>query len=101
MNQYQLPIAKQELLHHMLQVGGQAACFMTRPAETIQATFDVELSSEYVLVSVDVAGRTDQLKLRRGDRANHLHLRELLLNVANHQSIAPELDVGARHEPHP
>lgn len=101
MSHYQLPLAKQELLHHMLQIGGQAACFMTRPAETIQATFFVELNTEHVIVSVDVAGRTDQVTLRQGDRANHLHLRDLLQDVANRQPIASESAEGASHEPHP
>ncbi|UVL73849.1 hypothetical protein [Pseudomonas protegens] len=85
MNSYLLPIAKQELLHHMLQVGGQAACHMTRPAQTIRATFDVELTEDHALVTVEVCGRTEQLQLRRRDHANHLHLRDLLQAVANRQ----------------
>lgn len=100
MNCFQLPLMEQDLLHHMLQTGGRAACSMVRPAQTIQAVFDVELTAEYALVRVDVAGRSDQVKLRRGDRANHLHLRDFMHEVANRQIAENVISEGVRHESH-
>lgn len=60
---------------------------MQRPALTIQACIDVELTDNYAIVRVDVSGHTDQVKLRRGDRANHLHVRDFMHELANRQSV--------------
>lgn len=89
MTSYLIPLARQELLYHMLQTGGRAVCEMTRPAETIHATFDVELTEEHAVVSAECAGQTKVLKLRRRDRANHLHLRDLLQSLANRPDASP------------
>lgn len=88
MNNYLIPLARQELLHHMLQVGGLAVCGLTRPEQTIDATFDVELTAEHAVVTVDVEGKTQHLKLKRKDPANHLHLRDFIQQVANAPAAA-------------
>lgn len=75
MNSYLIPLAKQELLHHMLQVGGAAVCPLQRPEQTIHASFEVELTDTTALINVDLGGHTGELTLKRSDRANHLHLR--------------------------
>lgn len=83
MSAYSLPLAKQELLHHMLQVGGDATCDLIRPQQTMRAEFTVELTPSQTIVQVDVAGRKDTIRLRRDDPANHLHLRDFIHEVAN------------------
>lgn len=83
MSAYSLPLARQELLHHMLQVGGDATCDLIQPAQTMHAEFTVELTPAVTVVRVDVAGRKGTIKLRRNDRANHLHLRDFIQEVAN------------------
>lgn len=86
MSAYSLPLARQELLHHMLQVGGDATCDLIRPEQTMRAEFSVELTPIFTVVEVNVAGRKDSIKLRRNDRANHLHLRDFIHEVANPQA---------------
>ncbi|MDQ0124286.1 hypothetical protein J2W17_003234 [Pseudomonas lini] len=83
MNSYLIPLAKQELLHHMLQVGGAAVCPLQRPEQTIHASFEVELTDDSAVVSVDFGGHTGELTLKRSDRANHLHLRDFIQDIAN------------------
>ncbi|WP_085715666.1 hypothetical protein [Pseudomonas sp. B28(2017)] len=83
MNCYVIPLAKQELLHQMLQVGGAAECPLQRPEQTILAKFDVELTDTHAVISVDFGEHTGQLSLKRSDRANHLHLRDFIQDVAN------------------
>ena len=83
MNNYRIPLAKQELLHHMLQVGGTAICPLQRPEQTIHASFEVELTDDSAIISVDFGGHTGELTLKRSDRANHLHLRDFIQDVAN------------------
>ena len=83
MNSYLIPLAKQELLHHMLQVGGSAVCPLQRPEQTIHASFEVELTDESAVISVDLGGHTGELTLKRSDRANHLHLRDFIQDIAN------------------
>ena len=83
MNSYLIPLAKQELLHHMLQVGGAAVCPLQRPEQTIHAKFEVELTATTAVVNVDLGGHTGELTLKRADRANHLHLREFIQDIAN------------------
>jgi hypothetical protein len=83
MNSYQIPLAKQELLHHMLQVGGAAVCPLQRPEQTIHASFEVELTDTTALINVDLCGHTGELTLKRSDRANHLHLRDFIQDIAN------------------
>jgi len=83
MNNYLIPLAKQELLHHMLQVGGTAMCPLHRPEQTIHASFEVELTDDCVVISVDFGEHTGELTLKRSDRANHLHLRDFIQDIAN------------------
>ena len=83
MNNYLVPLAKQELLHHMLQVGGAAVCPLQRPEQTIHASFEVELTDTTALINVDLCGHTGELTLKRSDRANHLHLRDFIQDIAN------------------
>jgi hypothetical protein len=83
MNTYLIPLAKQDLLHHMLQVGGAAVCPLQRPEQTIHARFEVELTDDSAVISVDFGGHTGELTLKRSDRANHLHLRDFIQDIAN------------------
>lgn len=83
MNTYLIPLAKQDLLHHMLQVGGAAVCPLHRPEQTIHASFEVELTDDNAVISVDFGGHTGELTLKRSDRANHLHLRDFIQDIAN------------------
>ena len=83
MNSYLIPLSKQELLHHMLQVGGSAVCPLQRPEQTIHASFEVELTDDSAVISVDFGGQTGELTLKRSDRANHLHLRDFIQDIAN------------------
>lgn len=83
MNSYLIPLAKQELLHHMLQVGGAAVCPLQRPEQTIHASFEVELADTTAVINVDLGGHTGELTLKRSDRANHLHLRDFIQDIAN------------------
>ena len=83
MNSYLIPLEKQELLHHMLQVGGAAVCPLQRPEQTIHASFEVELTDDSAVISVDFGDHTGELTLKRSDRANHLHLRDFIQDIAN------------------
>lgn len=83
MNSYLIPLAKQELLHQMLQVGGAAVCPLQRPEQTIHASFEVELTDTTAVINVDLGGHTGELTLKRSDRANHLHLRDFIQDIAN------------------
>jgi hypothetical protein len=83
MNNYLIPLTKQDMLHHMLQVGGGAMCPLLRPEQTIYANFDVELTQNTAVVSVELGGHTGELTLKRTDRANHLHLRDFIQDIAN------------------
>jgi hypothetical protein len=83
MNSYLIPLAKQDLLHHMLQVGGAAVCPLQRPEQTIHASFEVELTDNSAVINVDLGGHTGELTLKRSDRANHLHLRDFIQDIAN------------------
>lgn len=91
MNHYSIPLAKQELLHHMLQVGGKAAVHLHCPEQVIQADFSVELTDTHARCSVELGGHTGEVTLRRRDLANHLHLRDFIEDMANgrHESAAP------------
>lgn len=83
MNSYLIPIAKQDLLHQMLQAGGAAVCPLLRPEQTILAKFEVELTDVNAVISVDLGEHTGELTLKRSDPANHLHLREFIQDIAN------------------
>ncbi|MGY3171624.1 hypothetical protein ACVWYU_000998 [Pseudomonas sp. TE12234] len=83
MNSYLIPLAQQDLLHHMLQVGGAAVCPLQRPEQTIHARFEVELTDNSAVINVDLSGHTGELTLKRSDRANHLHLRDFIQDIAN------------------
>ena len=83
MNSYLIPLAQQDLLHHMLQVGGAAVCPLQRPEQTIHASFEVELTDSSAVINVDLGGHTGELTLKRSDRANHLHLRDFIQDIAN------------------
>lgn len=91
MNSYLIPLEKQELLHHMLQVGGAAVCPLQRPEQTIHASFEVELTDDSAVISVDFGDHTGELTLKRSDRANHLHLREFIQDIANGRIESAEL----------
>jgi hypothetical protein len=83
MNKFSIPLVRQDLLHHVLQVGGEAVCGLSKPEQTIQAELAVEFTPDTTTVRVEVAGREGTIKLRRNDRANHLHLRDFIQEVAN------------------
>lgn len=83
MNDFIVPFAKQELLHHMLQVGGSATCELQRELQTICASFDVELTTHTAVISAELGPLTGQLTLKRKDPGNHLRLRDFLQDIAN------------------
>lgn len=83
MNDYLIPLAQQELLHHILQVGGAAVCPLRRPEQTIHARFDVELTELTAVINVELGGHSGELTLKRRDRTNHLHLRDFIQDIAN------------------
>jgi hypothetical protein len=91
MNHYAIPLAKQDLLHDMLQIGGKATVHLHSPAQVIQAEFDVELTDTHARCSVELGGHTGQVTLRRADRANHLHLRDFIEDIANGPTASPVL----------
>lgn len=109
MNSYLIPLAKQALLHHMLQVGGTAMCPLQRPEQTIHASFEVELTDDNAVINVDLGGHSGHLTLKRSDRANHLHLRDFIQDIANGRiesaQLAPALTTDdqklARETPEP
>jgi hypothetical protein len=67
----------------MLQVGGTAVCPLQRPEQTIHACFEVELTDDNAVINVDLGGHSGHLTLKRSDRANHLHLRDFIQDIAN------------------
>ncbi|WP_095169646.1 hypothetical protein [Pseudomonas sp. Irchel 3H3] len=83
MNSYLISLAQQDLLHHMLLVGGAAVCPLQRPEQTIHASFEVELTDNSAVINVELGGHTGELTLKRSDRANHLHLRDFIQDIAN------------------
>lgn len=83
MTSFLIPLAKQDLLHHMLQVGGAAVCPLQRPEQTIHASFEVELTDDNAVIRVDFGHHTGELTLKRSDCANHLHLRDFIQDIAN------------------
>jgi hypothetical protein len=91
MNDFLVPFARQELLHHMLQVGGRAECTLHRDQLTVQADLQVELTETHATIQVELAGLRGQLTLKRSDRAGHLHLRDFIQDIANGriESAAP------------
>jgi hypothetical protein len=104
MNSYLIPLAKQELLHHILQVGGAAICPLQRPEQTIHASFEVELTDTTAVISVDFGGHTGELTLNRKDRANHLHLRDFIQDIANGRIESAQPAPGSTMDdvaPHP
>ena len=91
MNHYSIPLAKQELLHHMLQVSGAAAVHLHSQEQVIEAHFTVELTDAQAIIKVELGQHKAELTLRRADRANHLHLRDFIEDIANgrHESAEP------------
>ena len=91
MNYYNIPLAKQELLHHMLQVGGTAAVHLHSQQQIIEASFTVELSDSQATIKVTLGEHQAELTLRRTNRANHLALRDFIEDIANgrHESADP------------
>lgn len=83
MSNFLIPLATQDLLHHMLQVGGGAVCPLQRTEQTIYASFEVELTEDSAVISVVLGDHTGELTLKRSDRANHLHLRDFIQDIAN------------------
>jgi hypothetical protein len=101
MSAYRIPLARQELLHHMLQVGGAATVELSRPEQTLRADFSVELTDASALIAIEIGGRSDRLTLKRRDRANHLHLRDFIEEIANGQvESAREVEPRPLEEPH-
>ncbi|MNG29652.1 hypothetical protein D3C84_1151220 [compost metagenome] len=43
----------------------------------------MELTDDSAVISVDFGGYTGELTLKRSDRANHLHLRDFIQDIAN------------------
>lgn len=43
----------------------------------------MELTDDSAVISVDLGGHTGELTLKRSDRANHLHLRDFIQDIAN------------------
>lgn len=103
MSGYAIHLTKQELLNHMLQVGGKAAVHLHSPEQVIEASFEVELTDTKARCSVELGGHTGQLTLRRTDRANHLHLRDFIQDMANgrHESADPRPAPACATESHP
>lgn len=91
MNYYTIPLAKQELLHHMLQAGGAAAVHLHSQHQIIEASFTVELTDTQAITKVTLGEHQAELTLRRTNRANHLALRDFIEDIANgrHESAAP------------
>lgn len=103
MNHYSIPLAKQELLHHMLQVGGAAAVHLHSLEQVIEAHFIVELTDTQAITKVKLGDHQAELTLRRTDRANHLHLRDFIEDIANgrHESAAPRPAPACSAKPEP
>lgn len=95
MSGYAIHLAKQELLNHMLQVGGKATVHLHRPEQVIEASFDIELTDTQARCWVELGGHTGQVTLRRADRANHLHLRDFIQDIANGRADTAELAPAA------
>lgn len=91
MNHYSIPLAKQELLYHMLQVGGAATVHLHSREQVIEASFTVELTETQAISKVQLGQHTGTLALRRSNLANHLALRDFIEDMANgrHESAAP------------
>lgn len=103
MNHYSIPLAKQELLHHMLQVGGSAAVHLHSLEQVIEAHFTVELTDAQAIIKVELGQHKAELTLRRADRANHLHLRDFIEDIANgrHESAEPRPAPACTASPEP
>jgi len=91
MRHYSIQLAKQELLHHMLQVGGSAVVHLHSLEQVIEAHFTVELTDTQAIAKVKLGEHQAELKLRITDLANHLHLRDFIEDMANgrHESADP------------
>lgn len=91
MTYYTIPLAKQELLHHMLQAGGTAAVHLHSQQQIIEASFTVELTDTQAITKVTLGEHQAELTLRRSNRANHLSLRDFIEDIANgrHESADP------------
>lgn len=91
MTYYTIPLAKQELLHHMLQVGGSAVVHLHSLDQVIEASFTVELNDTQATIKVTLGEHQAELTLRRANRANHLALRDFIEDIANgrHESADP------------
>ncbi|VVP05692.1 hypothetical protein PS903_03013 [Pseudomonas fluorescens] len=83
MTNFLIPLAKQDLLHQILQFGGAAVCPLQRPEQTIHANIEVELTDDSAVISVDFGDHSGELTLKRSERANHLHLRDFIQDIAN------------------
>jgi hypothetical protein len=103
MSHYSIQLAKQELLHHMLQVGGSAVVHLHSLEQVIEAHFTVELTDSQAITKVKLGEHQAELKLRITDRANHLHLRDFIEDMANgrHESAAPRPAPACAETPEP
>ncbi|WEJ22984.1 hypothetical protein N0B28_06780 [Pseudomonas sp. SD17-1] len=88
MNAFVIPFAQQDLLHQVLAAGGVTSCPLYRPAVQFDAEIEVELSDEHAHIKVAFRELSGSLTLPRSDRANHLHLREFIQDVANERTEA-------------
>lgn len=91
MSHYSIQLAKQELLHHMLQVGGSAVVHLHSLEQVIEAHFTVELTDTQAITKVTLGEHQAELTLRRSNRANHLSLRDFIEDIANglHENGSP------------
>lgn len=88
MSAFVVPFPKQDLLHQVLAAGGTITCPLYSPTTQFDADVEVELSDEHAYIKVAFRGLTGSLTLPRGDRANHLHLRDFIQDVANGRTEA-------------
>lgn len=103
MSHYSIHLAKQELLNHMLQVGGSAVVHLHSLEQVIEAHFTVELTATHAITKVALGEHQAELTLRRPDRANHLHLRDFIEDIANgrHESADPRPAPACAATPEP
>lgn len=88
MSVFVIPFGKQGLLHQVLSTGGSTRCPLYCPSVQLDADIEIELSSGQVHIKVAFGELTGSLTLSHNDRANHLHLRDFVQDVANGRTEA-------------